>query len=274
MMHNNTPDLWRSKLPCPNPDGHKYDRGHSVIIGSNKMTGAAVLASESCMRIGSGLCSVILKEYDRPLSYVFQPHIIVETISLWGDIHNILEDKRKNTVLAGPGLADFKKDKLQKLVIDLLALKRKYVLDASALTAFEGNSEKLFTAIQSETVLTPHAGEFQKLFPDLSTDKYGVIEAAQRANCIVLLKGRETIIARQDGQCVVCAHSSPYLATAGSGDVLAGMITGLIAQGMSTFNSACAATWIHGECALKFGPGLVSNDLHKTIPEVLKAISQ
>jgi NAD(P)H-hydrate epimerase len=148
------------------------------------------------------------------------------------------------------------------------------VLDADALTVFSRDPDALFALLHPPCVLTPHDGEFESLFPDLR--KPSKLEAARaaaaRCGCVVLFKGADTVIATPDGKAAINTNAPPTLATAGTGDVLAGFIVGLLAQGMEAFGAACAAAWMHGEAANRFGPGLIAEDLPEMLPEVFAAL--
>jgi NAD(P)H-hydrate epimerase len=256
-MTENTPDLWRSKIPVPSPDGHKYDRGHLIVVGGSRLTGAARLAGEAAMRMGAGLCTIVADPKAQLTYQEGAPHLMFEPMSA-----QFLDDPRRNAVVIGPGADE---EGLRELVLEILATGKAAVLDASALTCFKDDRQALVKALHSGAVLTPHEGEFKRLFPDLP----GAPEAAKLTGATVLLKGAETVIASPAGQVIVNRHASPYLATAGSGDVLAGMIGGLLAQGVEGFDAACMAAWMHGEAALRHGPGLVAPDLVAGIPAVL-----
>jgi hydroxyethylthiazole kinase-like uncharacterized protein yjeF len=149
-------------------------------------------------------------------------------------------------------------------------------VDADVLTSFKADPKMLFNALDANDVMTPHAGEFERVFPGLLKTSASKIQAARaaaaKAGCVVLLKGADTVIAHPDGRAVVNAHAAPWLATAGSGDVLAGLIGGLMAQGMETFQAACAGAWMHGDAAQRFGPGLISEDLPERVPQVLSSL--
>jgi NAD(P)H-hydrate epimerase len=215
------------------------------------------------MRMGAGLCTIAAPEEAR---IVYQqesaPHLMVEALSP----QHFLDDPRRNAVLAGPG-ADA--EGLPEIVRAVMAARRAAVLDAGAVTHFveyfKEGAEYAGKIIDFDCVLTPHQGEFARAFPGLA----GAAEAAALTGAVVLLKGADTVIAAPDGRAVTNSHASPYLATAGSGDVLAGMIAGLVAQGVAGFDAACIAAWVHGEAALRHGPGLVAPDLIAGIPAVL-----
>ena len=267
MAHENSPTLWRSSLPQPSADGHKYDRGHVVVFGGARLTGAARLAAQAAMRAGAGLCTVVAPAESVVIYRSDAPHIMVEER---GDIAAHLADARRNAFVIGPGLeGDIRAD-----VLAVLATKRPAVLDAGALTAFAGAAGDLCAALHPSCVLTPHEGEFERVFGVLPGDRMAqAVTAAEKAGCVVLLKGAETVIAAPGRPPVVNAHATPYLATAGAGDVLAGIIAGLLAQGMGAFDAACAAAWIHGEAGRQMGPGLVAPDLIAGIPAVLKDLT-
>lgn len=266
----NTPETWIKHFPVPGPDTHKYTRGHLIILGGDHMTGAARLASEAAMRIGAGLCTIVAPESAANIYQNGAPHILFESLQEKSSFKCHLDDPRRLAAIIGPGAGLDDTDSLRELILSALVLKKPMVLDADALTAFKDHSADLFNALHFDCVLTPHHGEFFRLF---GSDKEPTIEivreAAKRAGANILLKGKETMIATPAGDYAINTHSSPYLATAGSGDVLAGMIGGLLAQKMIPFHAACAAAWIHGDAAIHSGPGLVAPDLIGQIPIVL-----
>lgn len=268
MPHLNNPSLWLSLLPVPKPDGHKYDRGCAVVFGGAKMTGAARLAASAVMRSGAGLCVVVAPEVAAQIyRTALPPHIIVEDFE---GVHAHLADLRRKVVLIGPGMG---RD-IRSLVLALLAEKRPAVLDADALSVFAGERGALLHALHSDCVLTPHEGEFAKLFPELVGPKSVRAEkAAAMAGCAVLIKGADSVVAAPGRETVMQEDFTPELATAGSGDVLAGMIAGLMAQGMPSFEAACAAIYVHVRAAKGFGRGMVASDLPDLIPAVLKDLS-
>ena len=269
----NHPDLWKAQFPHKKPDDHKYKHGHAVIVGATKMTGATRLAAEACARIGAGLTTVIAPQeaggvYRRTLP----PHVIVEDRG--NGLTGHLADDRRNAVLIGPGAGLEDVAALQTDIIDVLKSQKMIVLDADAITAFQTDREKLYSMLNKRCILTPHEGEFSRLFPGMTGIKTKrAQEAARRTGAIIVVKGPDTVIAAPDGRLVVNTNAPPWLATAGTGDVLAGIVTGLAAQGMESFDAACAAVWMHGEAARLFGEGLVASDITSKIPEVLREIA-
>lgn len=264
----NHPGLWKAVFPHRRPDSHKYDYGHAVITGAAEMTGATRLAAEACARIGAGLTTVIAPAgtgeiYRRTLA----PHVIVEDRA--GDLAAHLQDDRRNAVLVGPGAG---KDyaAIRQDVRDACA-GRACVLDADALNALAEQGD--YSMLTPRCILTPHEGEFARLFPGINGSRIErARQAAQMTKTVIVLKGRETVIAGP-AQIVINAGAPPWLATAGTGDVLAGMITGLLAQGMNPCDAACAAVWIHGRAAELFGEGLVASDITSKIPPILREIA-
>lgn len=262
MTLDNASSLWLSGFPFRKKDDHKYTHGHAVIFGAGKMTGATRLAAESCARIGAGLTTVIAPEgageiYRRTLA----AHIIVRDRE--GSLNEFLKDERLTAFLIGPG-AGSDCAAIRADIETVMKLNKPLVIDADGLNALENRK------LRGDIVLTPHEGEFKKLFPHIDGDRIEKAQiAARESGAVVVLKGAETVIASPD-ECAVNHNASPDLATAGTGDVLAGMITGLLAQGMEPFRAACAAVWIHGEAAKRFGPGLVASDLPGMIPEILR----
>jgi ADP-dependent NAD(P)H-hydrate dehydratase / NAD(P)H-hydrate epimerase len=269
MPQENSPSLWLENFPRRVTDSHKYDFGHTLIFGAPKMTGATRLAAEACARIGAGLTTVIATgESANIYRETLAPHVIVEDMN--PDIAAHFKDKRRNAVLIGPGGGQ----DYSGLQSHISAASRGgigTVIDADGLNALA--ESKCFELLSGQCVLTPHEGEFGRLFPDITGDRqFMAREAARRTGAVLVLKGPETIIAVPDGDVVVNSNAPPNLATAGTGDVLAGMITGLLAQGMTPFQAACAAVWMHGEAACLAGPGLVAADLQAQIPRVLRGL--
>lgn len=266
----NGPDLWADRFPVPNAESNKYTRGHAVIAGGAEMTGAARLAARGARRIGAGLVSIASPPETFGIYASDLPGTLVKPIEGLAAFSEFLADRRKNAVLVGPG-AGVNVETREK-ALAALTTKKATVIDADALTVFSKDPEVLFSAITDSCVLTPHEGEFARLF-DVSGDKLTrARNAAEASGAVVLLKGSDTVIASPDGRVAIDASAPPELSTGGSGDVLAGCILGLLAQGMGPFYAACAATWVHGMAAQAFGPGLIAEDLLDMMPEVLRGI--
>jgi NAD(P)H-hydrate epimerase len=268
----NGPALWRLSFPWPAPGGHKYDRGHCVAVsGGLSFTGAARLAARGALRVGAGLVTVASPLDALPVNAAQLTAIMVRAFDGPTGLAELLGDKRKNAVAIGPGCGVGAAT--AALVQAVLKAGPAAVLDADALTSFSAEPAKLFERLHDHSVLTPHDGEFARLFPDLAKAVGGKLARARlasaRGHAVVLLKGADTVIAAPDGRVVVNANAPPFLATAGAGDVLSGMIAGLLAQGMKPFEAASAAAWLHGEAARAFGPGLIAEDLPEMLPRVL-----
>lgn len=267
-MTDNSPDLWLMRLPVLKADGSKYDRGHCVVLGGPlASTGAARLAARAALRIGAGLVSVAcdpssLIVYATALEAVMTKPVKDETA-----FAGLIADPRVTALVMGPAAG--LNDRTQAFVLAALRAGKACVLDADALTVFRDNPSELFGVIRSPVLLTPHEGEFVRLFGEVTDREKDALKAAQTSGAVVLLKGRDTVIAAPDGRLVINRGAPPSLATAGSGDVLAGFAGGLMAQGMDVFEAACAAAWIHAECARRFGPGMISEDLSEILPRVL-----
>lgn len=276
----NTPALWRESFPHPGVEGNKYTRGHSVIVGGAEMTGAARLAASGARRAGAGLVSLVVPP---PVFLAYAagpPGCLVKPLNADGQgataFAEFLGDRRLNAVLVGPG-AGVSEDTRQKVLAALAPDgERAVVLDADGLSAFADDPTELFAAIQGArgpVVMTPHEGEFSRLFPNASGDKMTrCIKAAEVSGAVVLLKGADTVIAEPKGRAAINENAPATLATAGSGDVLAGMLLGLMSQGMGAFEAAAAAVWLHGEVARRFGPGLIAEDVADGLPSVLAAL--
>lgn len=254
----NLPALWR--LPAPSPGGHKYDRGHVTILGGATMTGAARLAAEAARRAGAGMLT-IAAPVNADLYRAGAPGVLVDEQPL----ETLLRDSRRNVWVCGPGLGVAAAGAALPV---LLGSGRKVVADADAFTACAGDP----AALRGAAVLTPHEGEFARVFGPVGGDRVAAARAAARATgAVLLLKGADTVVAAPDGQAVINASAPPWLATAGAGDVLAGLIAGLMAQGMPPFDAAAAGAWLHGRAASLAGPGMLAEDI---APRIVKAIAE
>jgi NAD(P)H-hydrate epimerase len=265
---NGTP-IWHDDFPLPSAADHKYTRGHALVVGGATMPGATRLASRAARRIGIGMLTVAAPKEAHPYYLIDQPGLIVRDAAPKA----LLEDRRFTSVLVGSGLpAD---DGTRESVETAAASGRALVIDGGGLTAFAGAPDALARFGRTDIVLTPHEGEFARLFPDLKGDKLArAREAARVSGCTVVMKGADTVIASPDGRAAINADAPAWLATAGSGDVLAGLILGLLGQGMSAFEGAAAAVSFHGMAGAAFGPGLIAEDLPELIPEVLRLLSE
>ncbi|MEZ5815584.1 MAG: NAD(P)H-hydrate dehydratase [Hyphomicrobiaceae bacterium] len=267
--------LWRDCLPRPTPEGHKYTRGHAVVVsGGIEMSGAARLCARGALRMGAGLVTVASPP-DALQAHASQLNAtLLKAASTPDELSRLLNDKRFNTVAIGPGLG--RGGHALPLVMSILSSGAATVLDADAVTVAGDSPKAVFDAIRGldrPVVLTPHEGEFKRLFPDAVGSKLDRARAAAATSgSVVVLKGPDTVIATPDGRAAINANAPPTLATAGSGDVLTGFVTGLLAQAMPAFEAACAAVWLHGECANVFGPGLIAEDLPEVLPRALAAL--
>lgn len=273
----NDPDLWLGHYPWPRPEDHKYTRGFAVVVsGGPASTGAARLAARAALRVGAGLVGLIGPREALPIYAGAVTAVSTTSFEDAGGFDTYISDPRRNTVLVGPGNGVHRATRSR--VLAALALKKSCVLDADALTVFQTRPDELFDAIESPCVLTPHAGEFARIFPTELVEIPNKVERVRRAaalcGAVVLLKGPDTVVASPDGRAVINTNAPPGLATAGAGDVLAGFAAGLLAQGMPPFEAACAATWLHGAAATAFGPGLIAEDLEVALPGVLRALKE
>lgn len=270
-IFENMPLFWREYILAKDRQSNKYDHGHVVVFGGRQMPGAAILASMGAMRMGAGLCTVVTHP-DSALAFrAANPGAIVEEETETARFRDHLKDPRRNTVLIGPGAGLDNRAALKKAVIDSCAQlnDRKVVLDADAITVFEDDPKTFYRMLGPHVVLTPHEGEFARIFPEIrgmKTDR--ARQAAALTRSIVVLKGPDTVIAHPDGRCVINAMSSPWLATGGTGDVLAGMIVGLLARDVDPFLAACAAVYMHGRAGVLIGPGLIAADIPGKLPAV------
>jgi NAD(P)H-hydrate epimerase len=298
----NAPGLWRDVLPRPAADHHKYSRGHAVVVsGPPECTGAARLGARGALRMGSGLVTLASSRAAFPVNAAQLTAVMIEPFEVPAGLARVLADRRRNAVLVGPGAGV--SSSTAEMVRLALASGAATVLDADALTSFAGEPggdraivpsfgflgpgargapaapEDLFAAIRSAplrpVVLTPHEGEYRRLFgaADAGASKLDrARHAAALSGAAIVLKGADTVIAAPDGRAAINENAPPWLATAGSGDVLSGFVTGLLAQGMPTFEAAAAAVWLHGACATAFGSGLIAEDLPEALPRVLAQV--
>jgi NAD(P)H-hydrate epimerase len=290
----NAPGLWLGAFPFPQRDGHKYQRGHAVVVsGPPECTGAARLGARGALRIGAGLVTLVGSSAATAVNAAHLTAVMTRITGSDRALAEFLADRRRNAVLIGPGMGVSRET--AQTVLTALSSEASVVIDADGLTSFakdqtdggregvfgftaslvrdEPSTGALFAAIgrrRTPVVITPHDGEFKRLFPDIAGSKLERARAAARlSGAVVVLKGPDTVIAAPDGRAAINENAPPWLATAGSGDVLAGFITGLLAQHMPSFEAAAAAVWLHGECAARFGPGLIAEDLPEQLPNAL-----
>lgn len=276
----NGPELWGAAWPQPAEEGHKYQKGHAVVFGGPMAsTGAARLAAGAALRAGAGLVSLASPPGAMMVNACHLTAIMLKKVAGVDGIRDLLADRRLNAVLIGPGYGVG--PDTCAAVHALLTAGRACVLDADALTSFEAAPEDLFCQIKAtaaSVLLTPHEGEFARLFPDLGASCHGGSKlerarlAADRSGACVVLKGPDTVIAAPDGRAAINTNAPPFLATAGSGDVLAGLATGLLAQDVPGFEAACQAVWLHGEAGREAGPGLIAEDLAEALRSVVRAL--
>ena len=267
----NGPALWQKDLPRPAHGDHKYSRGHALIIGGYPMTGAARMAARAAARAGAGLTTIAVAERAKSAYVASLTSIMVRPLSGEKDITALLKDQRISAFLIGPGAGIGAQTR--KRVLAMLATRRPVLLDADAMTSFERDAKALFGKIAGPCVMTPHEGEFARLFGSAGDKLARARDAARQSGAVIVLKGADTVIASPDGRTIVNSNAPPTLATAGSGDVLAGIITGLLAQGMDAWLAAAAGVWMHGAAAALFGPGLIAEDLPDLLPAVLRSLA-
>jgi ADP-dependent NAD(P)H-hydrate dehydratase / NAD(P)H-hydrate epimerase len=271
----NGPALWLAGYPWRAPGGHKYRAGQLLVAGGATMTGAAQLACRAGLRIGAGLVAVACDAASLPVYALANPSVITLVLPEPADFAATLEDPRRNAVLVGPGNGVTAATRARAEAA--IRAGRRVVLDADALTVFQDAPEALWELVAAapgaEVVLTPHDGEFARLFADIAGDRLARARAAaRRSGCTIVFKGPDSVVAAPDGRAAVNANAPPWLATGGTGDVLAGMIGGLLAQGMAPFEAAAAAVWLHGRAASGLGPGLIAEDLPEALPQVLRSL--
>ena len=275
----NIPPMWRQAFPVPRIDGHKYARGHAIVVsGDIAATGAARMSARGSLRAGAGLVTLASPRDALAVNAAALTAVMVRPVDTVVEFAELLADKRFNACVIGPGAG--LGERTRNFVLTALSAKRGLVLDADALTSFAEAPDRLFEAIKAsddpQVVLTPHEGEFPRLFSDISNKHplrsklERVRAAAERSGAIVLLKGPDTVVASPDGRATIASNAPPWLATAGAGDVLSGIIAGLLAQGVAAFEAASIGVWMHGEAAREAGPGLIAEDLPEVMPAVFR----
>jgi len=277
----NRPALWGRSFPVPRADGHKYSRGHAVVVsGGLSTTGAARLAARGALRAGAGLVTIASPREALNVNAAASLAVMVRPVDGAAELTAFMADKRRNALALGPGGGVG--PAMREQVAAALASTAAVVLDADALTSLADDPAQLATLIAKRagvaTILTPHEGEFARLFKAIDEDHHVIAKlektrlAARTIGATVLLKGPDTVVASPDGRASISDNAPPTLATAGSGDVLAGMVAGLLAQGMPAFEAASAAVWLHGQAANEFGPGLIAEDLPEALPAVYRRL--
>lgn len=270
----NSPALWGADFPVLSIASHKYTRGHAVVAGGRDLTGAARLASHAALRTGAGLVSIASPPDALAIYRSDRPSVMVREVPDLAAFAAMLEDTRIRAVLVGPGSGV--SDETRDNCLAALGAQAACVIDADGISVFADNPRRLFAAIsdnESGVVLTPHDGEFARLFDDSESDRLGnARDAAQLSGAVVILKGADTVIAAPDGRAAINTNAPPELGTAGSGDVLGGIVLGLLAQGMEPFEAAAAGVWLHGACGAAFGAGLIADDIADMLPKVLEQL--
>jgi NAD(P)H-hydrate epimerase len=275
LLNRDGPDLWH--VPRLDPEGHKFTRGHCVVMsGPPLQTGASRMTATAALRTGAGLVTLAGAHSSLLVQANHVTAIMLKPVDGAASLALLMQDHKVKSFVIGPAAGVGEATKANVLAI--LAGGPATVLDADALTSFKESPEVLFSAIKNApdrpVVMTPHEGEFERLFGKVDGSKVErARSAALRSGAIVVLKGSDTVVAAPDGHAVINDNAPPTLGTAGSGDVLAGIIAGLLAQGVKGFDAACAGVWIHGECGNRWGkPGLIAEDLPGLVPDVLAGL--
>ncbi|MER2537099.1 MAG: NAD(P)H-hydrate dehydratase [Rhizobiaceae bacterium] len=280
----NAPARWRAAFPTPSVETHKYARGHvGVFSGGPASTGAARLSAAGAARAGAGAVTMLSPDNALLANATHLTSTILRRAGSWAEVDAFLDERRPAALVFGPGLGarDTIIDSAHRLIEEARGRVGHIVFDADAFTIFARDPSRFFAAARTPgapgLVLTPHQGEFARLFPDIAGEAAlskpdRARAAAARANVVVIYKGPDTVIAAPDGRAAINANGTPWLATAGSGDVLAGLCAGLLSQRMPAFEAGCAAVWLHAEAATRFGPGLIADDIPGMVPAVLREI--
>jgi len=264
----NGPDIWGDRFPWPVLDAHKYQRGHLVVAGGGiASSGAARLSARAGLRVGAGLVTCAVPPSAVMVYAAHLTSVMLKPLPDQDAFGQVLTERRVTALVLGPGQG-LDHDTRNK-VLQALKSAKPIVLDADALSVFADDPEVLFSALHERCVLTPHEGEFARLFERTDDRLADARAAAIRCGAVVVLKGPDTIVAHPDGRALINANAPPELATAGSGDVLAGFVGGLLAQGLGAFDAAATGVWLHGAVGQEGGPGLIAEDLPDLLPMVL-----
>jgi hydroxyethylthiazole kinase-like uncharacterized protein yjeF len=267
----NDPALWLDCFPWPKTESFKYKRGEVLVLGGEAITGASRMTALAASRAGAGMVTLAAPAKVWGVYATSLMDAVVQSFDSLDDFRVMLADDRRNAIAIGPGAGVGAVTRAY--VLAALATQRSVVLDADALTSFAEAPEQLFAAIRGPCVLTPHEGEFKRLFHFTGDKLHQARYAAKQCHAVVVLKGPDTVIAAPDGRAIVNANAPPQLATGGSGDVLTGFVAAMLAQGMPAFEGTSAAVWLHGAAATAFGLGLIASDLPDALPQVLQRLS-
>jgi len=274
-IRKNSPKLWKEHFPWKKISHHKYSRGRVVVYGGKKeFVGATILSSLAALKTGTGSVKIVCSKDTIHTYSIKFPSVLKAEINDFNELNKFLNEEKITSILIGPGAGSNKKT---KEITELILKKVKYVvLDADALTCFKDDLKSLYLLLDKNKIITPHIAEFHKIFPKIKKNIKNIEKIKMASKLIksnIVLKGSKTIILSYDKKIVINYHSSPELAVIGSGDVLSGLIVSLIGKKkMSPFLGGCAATWLHGDIAKKYGNGLVSEDIIKGIPAALKRL--
>ncbi len=270
----NHPALWRHGLRPARWSDHKYTRGSLLIAGGDEMTGAARLAARAARRVGGGLVTVACSRMAHPVYALDSPGAVTRVADSDAEFADLLTDGRRSAFLIGPGYGCGRRSRARTL--DILGTGTPAVLDADALSSFAADPGELVDALHADVVLTPHEGEFARVFPEIgpAPGKLARARAAARAaGATIVLMGPDTVIAAADGLAAINSNAPPSLAMAGSGDVLAGLIAGLMALGMRPYLAALGGVWLQGRAATSAGEFPIIEDINNEIKSVLLELS-
>ena len=273
----NSIKLWLKKFPWKKKNDHKYSRGRLIIIGSQpNMIGSTILSSEAALRVGTGSVKIICSNKTLSTYSLKFPSILKEEINNLNLFKNLIIKEKNSIFLIGPGAGS---NSLTKKRTKLILKYSKYaIIDADALTCFKKNPEGLYSLLDKNKIITPHIKEFHSIFPKISkkiNNYEKIVKASKVCKCNIVLKGTNTLINSSNGNIVLNKHTSSELAVIGSGDVLSGIIASLVGNNkLNPFLACCAAVWIHGDIAKKFGPGLIAEDIVRNIPKSLKKLKK
>ena len=271
----NSLSLWLNKFPWKKKKDHKYSRGKLNIFGSQlNMTGSTILSSEAALRVGTGSVKIICSKKTLPIYSSKFPSVLKEEINTLFSLKKLIVKEKKSIFLIGPGAGV---NQLTRKRTKLILKNSKYaIIDADALTCFKNSPKELYSLLDKNKIITPHIKEFHTIFPMINkkiSNYEKIVKASKICKCNIVLKGTNTLISSPTENIVLNKHTSSELAVIGSGDVLSGIIASLVGKNKLTlFLACCAAVWIHGDIAKKFGPGLIAEDIVKNIPNVLRKL--